>query len=1177
MNVGPARAPPPPPTHPAIPAYTVLVVGPPRAGKSSLTRLFLDTAPISPHATPAQRESLVRFLRADKAFPECEIEVVWDGERVLLRLIDSPPLNYAPGAEDELERTLADIIALVEDRYIDGAREEAQSTVSESHIHLCLYVLDPASIVTRYPPSPSYRRPDPLPPKLPANEITVIHKLSTRVNVLPVLGRSDHVTLDQLLTLKHAVRKNLAEAGLGFGIFDEKGDGGIAPTAIPSRQHPRPPHSPRPRIKQDPTHSPKMDVDEEKPRQESHVRTSHSRSPTPPATETVPLLPFAFFAPEGPPRDEHYDISENDSGLDSLKGRFVREYRWGALDCLDRRHSDFVTLRKAVMDCRKELKAYTKDFLYERFKTDFLLMTQRRQRGASSASSHPPPPPAHTSPRIHVSHPRERERGDRPPVSPLDGHPPRGGHSPLERPRLPLHETRLPLPPHALPPPRHALSHPHHPHTLSPHHAHAQVSPRTRSLHVLPPPFPTSPVPVSSVVATTPGGRLPPMAIGVQSLLNHAEREDRERDREMARERERDRAERERERDAQMPGTPVQVQVPPQVGAQMMVQMPLTVNGRKRKSTMACNFCRSRKLKCDGIRPACAQCIKRSNSCDYQSHVHPVPGSQGAAQVQVVQVSQPVPPHPSPQQGPQQNPPPQQLSPHAPPHPLTHSPQQHSTSTWRYNPSAPNPTSSSASNPAPGTMLKHPHHAPHLQARHASSNAARDSDSAVDELDDDGASELEGPGVGSGSHNNAINRSPRSAPEDYRGAPQQPRKRVSVDMLIAETLEGAGAASNSSKDAQQGQQGVPDRQVPSVPGGGQWYEMGGMGVIDVGSEGDKKKRLNRQSANYGSKAVACVHCRARKTRCDAARPACGNCARRSLACSYNHTQPSQPRSKGKKAAAAANAAGTGGSSGVSNGATSPTTAGSATVSTVKGDSSGSGSSTPANVQAALPNTNANSNATSNAPPSSSSNVPVPPSASAYWNRGPAHPLSPPSRERIDREREREQRFLEERESAERERPGPLPPMRTERERGDRESPNIPPIATLPQPVTRSTSPASSASAVTVRYGGSAAYGHSQHTHHPHAHGHHQHAHGMNGMANGHGRSRSASGSSASDMHAVSVSVGVGMKRKTPESHGEVREREREREVVESAQKKRKWMEGSEAGQVQPQPLEVRVQ
>lgn len=55
--------------------------------------------------------------------------------------------------------------------------------------------------------------------------------------------------------------------------------------------------------------------------------------------------------------------------------------------------------------------------------------------------------------------------------------------------------------------------------------------------------------------------------------------------------------------------------------------------------------------------------------------------------------------------------------------------------------------------------------------------------------------------------------------------------------------------------------------------------------------------------NYYSYNV--LHFTARKTRCDAARPECGNCARRSLMCSYIHTQPSQPRSKGKKAAAAA--------------------------------------------------------------------------------------------------------------------------------------------------------------------------------------------------------------------------------------------------------------------------------
>ncbi|KAG1750234.1 hypothetical protein EDB19DRAFT_98672 [Suillus lakei] len=47
-----------------------------------------------------------------------------------------------------------------------------------------------------------------------------------------------------------------------------------------------------------------------------------------------------------------------------------------------------------------------------------------------------------------------------------------------------------------------------------------------------------------------------------------------------------------------------------------------TASGRSSKQrtktiTVACNFCRSRKLKCDGGHPACNQCIKRSNLCDY--------------------------------------------------------------------------------------------------------------------------------------------------------------------------------------------------------------------------------------------------------------------------------------------------------------------------------------------------------------------------------------------------------------------------------------------------------------------------------------------------------------------------------------------------------------------------------
>jgi len=44
----------------------------------------------------------------------------------------------------------------------------------------------------------------------------------------------------------------------------------------------------------------------------------------------------------------------------------------------------------------------------------------------------------------------------------------------------------------------------------------------------------------------------------------------------------------------------------------------------------------------------------------------------------------------------------------------------------------------------------------------------------------------------------------------------------------------------------------------------------------------------RQSSSSGPKVVACNFCRARKTKCDGAHPACASCARRQLPCNYVH-------------------------------------------------------------------------------------------------------------------------------------------------------------------------------------------------------------------------------------------------------------------------------------------------
>ncbi|KAJ3755876.1 hypothetical protein EV360DRAFT_48962, partial [Lentinula raphanica] len=36
-----------------------------------------------------------------------------------------------------------------------------------------------------------------------------------------------------------------------------------------------------------------------------------------------------------------------------------------------------------------------------------------------------------------------------------------------------------------------------------------------------------------------------------------------------------------------------------------------------RRTPMACQFCRGRKLKCDGNRPSCGNCDRRGYPCEY--------------------------------------------------------------------------------------------------------------------------------------------------------------------------------------------------------------------------------------------------------------------------------------------------------------------------------------------------------------------------------------------------------------------------------------------------------------------------------------------------------------------------------------------------------------------------------
>lgn len=125
----------------------------------------------------------------------------------------------------------------------------------DGHLHLCVYVLDPLSFVDR--PLAKPRAPIQIPSKPRANgaialhaphnppcqsslspkavsdlpgdgmcelglsevDLRAIRRLSRRVNVLPVIGRADELTVARLGEAKRAVKRDLAKLGIGWGAF----------------------------------------------------------------------------------------------------------------------------------------------------------------------------------------------------------------------------------------------------------------------------------------------------------------------------------------------------------------------------------------------------------------------------------------------------------------------------------------------------------------------------------------------------------------------------------------------------------------------------------------------------------------------------------------------------------------------------------------------------------------------------------------------------------------------------------------------------------------------------------------------------------------------------------------------------------------------------------------------
>ncbi|KAF7365169.1 GTP binding protein [Mycena venus] len=328
----------------------------------------------------------------------------------LLRLPWSTPPSLDFKDDVYAERVVSETLRFIESRLAEGGDEDRVAQNGDRYVHLCIYFLDPDQILppsVAAPPAPlvsrtrtnSFSQPDQEPvileppvttnpllyrPTLPLVEISTIRRLSARVNVLPVIAKADILSNDRLAAIKMAIRRDLADNGIGFGIFDIDHYPGGADDLPPPNG------------------------------------TSLSAANSPPASPVAsPLLrlPYALISPdiyshsEGvqhrnlPSRADlvlqYTPFQHSSSSKKNLRGKFVRTYRWGSVDVLDPNHSDFIPLRAAIFHHMKTLQKYTREYLFDKFRIECL-----PQRPSSRhIAPHPQLVPPHLTPLSHSSRP----------------------------------------------------------------------------------------------------------------------------------------------------------------------------------------------------------------------------------------------------------------------------------------------------------------------------------------------------------------------------------------------------------------------------------------------------------------------------------------------------------------------------------------------------------------------------------------------------------------------------------------------------------------------------------------------------------------------------------------------------------------------------------------------------
>ncbi|KAF9578436.1 hypothetical protein BGW38_005753 [Lunasporangiospora selenospora] len=275
--------------------FTVMVVGESGLGKSTLVNTLFN-APLYP--------SKDHVLLSEESPKTVGIQVLStdieeNGVRLKLNVVDTPGFGDFINNEESWKPILETIEGRF-DSYLEQENRVNRSKITDLRVNACLYFIAPTGH------------------SLKALDIEFMKRLHKKVNLIPVIAKSDTLTHEEIAAFKERILLDIAHHDI----------------KIYHAQH--------------------YDSDD--------IETINETK------DVMSKIPFAIVG--------------SDKIIETPDGRHVRgrKYPWGAIEVDNEEHCDFVKLRQMLVRTHmEELREFTNDIHYENYRTEKLLVLGYQQ------------------------------------------------------------------------------------------------------------------------------------------------------------------------------------------------------------------------------------------------------------------------------------------------------------------------------------------------------------------------------------------------------------------------------------------------------------------------------------------------------------------------------------------------------------------------------------------------------------------------------------------------------------------------------------------------------------------------------------------------------------------------------------------------------------------------------